>query len=74
MVDKLIVQLQDTSRILRSSSDESVASALRNALRCINDADKLKQVRSEKNELVRNITYLTRPDRIAEFETWFDRG
>ena len=51
MVDKLIVQLQDTSRILRSSCDESVTSALRNALRCINDADKLKQVRSEKNEL-----------------------
>ena len=44
MIDKLIVQLQDTSRVLRGSSDDTVKSALRNALKCINDADKLKQV------------------------------
>ena len=46
MIDKLIVQLQDTARVLRNSADETVKSELRNALRCINDADKLKQVQS----------------------------
>ena len=44
MVDKLIVQLQDTTRTLRNFPDETIKTALRNALRCINDADKLKQV------------------------------
>ncbi|XP_028409927.1 F-actin-uncapping protein LRRC16A-like isoform X2 [Dendronephthya gigantea] len=44
MVDKLIVQLQDTARLLRNSPDETVQSGLRNALKCINDADKLKQL------------------------------
>jgi hypothetical protein len=44
MVDKLIVHLQDTARVLRNSPDETVKSALHNALRCINDADRVKQV------------------------------
>lgn len=44
MVDKLIVQLQDTARVLRNSPDETVKTALQDALKCINDGDKLKQV------------------------------
>ena len=47
MVDKLIVQLQDTSKALRNSKDETVKIGLRDARRCINDADKLKQVRNK---------------------------
>ena len=47
MVDKLIVQLQDTSTALRNSKDETVKIGLRDARRCINDADKLKQVRNK---------------------------
>ena len=45
MIDKLIVQLQDTLKALRASAaDETVKLETRNARRLINDADKLKQV------------------------------
>ena len=59
MVDKLIVQLQDTSKALRNSKDETVKIGLRDARRCINDADKLKQVRNKmRRKYVYNKKYL----------------
>ena len=59
MVDKLIVQLQDMARVLRNSPDEVVQIELLEARKCINDADKVKQVHQKNIRKCTAIACLT---------------